>query len=210
MNIGVPGAESSNLAARSNGSDVTYRSPSVFLTNVPRALDIRSGRRARNRSSCSNCSIFFQSPGIGSSSGRSSSIHSRHRFAEPTRSSPSAAYCSNSRMELTISQFASPSHSGNGLSIPSDRGARRSQLNSSASSLPCCRSTPMVSCVAMMSLWRSNRPAEMYPKTAEVTLSVSAGTRCSTGSTLLIFLSSGTNFSSSEPPGQMSIPFLRM
>mmetsp|Transcript_9872 Transcript_9872/g.40460 ORF Transcript_9872/g.40460 Transcript_9872/m.40460 type:complete len:361 (+) Transcript_9872:2195-3277(+) len=210
MNMGVPGAESSKDAARSKGSDVTYRSPRVFLTKVPSALDMRSGRSALNSSSCSNCSIFFQSPGIGSSSGRSSSIHSRQRLAEPTRSSPSAAYCSYSRMELTISQFASPSHSGSGLSMPSDRGARSSQSKSSASNLPCCRRTPMVSCVAMMSLCRSKRPAEMYPNTAEVTLSVSAGTRCSTGSSLPSFLSSGTHCSPSLPPGQMSIPFLRM
>mmetsp|Transcript_48479 Transcript_48479/g.115336 ORF Transcript_48479/g.115336 Transcript_48479/m.115336 type:complete len:268 (-) Transcript_48479:5891-6694(-) len=86
---GVCGVTSPYDLSRLNACDVTYCPPITVRTNDESASDMRSVRSERISTTRSNSGSFFQSPGSGDSSGRSSSNHSRKRLAEPTRSSGS-------------------------------------------------------------------------------------------------------------------------
>mmetsp|Transcript_21858 Transcript_21858/g.35401 ORF Transcript_21858/g.35401 Transcript_21858/m.35401 type:complete len:210 (+) Transcript_21858:2657-3286(+) len=209
MKMGTPGEESLKDSARSNGREETYLGPITDLTNVDRALDMRSGRSARKSRSFSKSSIFFQSPGMGSSSGRSSSIHSRQRFADPTRSSGRLPKPSRSRRDCTHSQLLVPTHSGTGLSTPTTRGPRSNQSNCCVGSLSCFFKIAMVNCEATISLCLSNNPEAMYWNTVALTQSMRASTRFNTGSGASVRSASGTK-DWSVPPGHTSIPFFMM
>mmetsp|Transcript_12554 Transcript_12554/g.15117 ORF Transcript_12554/g.15117 Transcript_12554/m.15117 type:complete len:210 (-) Transcript_12554:11195-11824(-) len=207
--MGVPGAESWKLFARSNGIDCTNWAPITFFTNSVTAFVNLSGRSARNNNSCWNTGSFFQSPGMGSASGLSNSIHSFHLFADPTMSSGKLLYASMSLRACTDAQHESEIQSGNGLSTPSTLGPLKRYENSTAFNSFFCFKIDIVSCVATIILSRSNSPAAMYENEINVVVSINNSTLFASSTTFPSFLSSGT-FVSSGPPGVISIPFFRI
>mmetsp|Transcript_28116 Transcript_28116/g.65585 ORF Transcript_28116/g.65585 Transcript_28116/m.65585 type:complete len:207 (-) Transcript_28116:6486-7106(-) len=155
---GVWGETSLYDFSRLKGCEVMYLAPMIWRTKADSASDMRSVRSARMRRSFSNSGSFFQSPGRPTSSGRSSSNHSRKRLAEPTMSSGSFSKASNSLSAWQVSQAESSSHSLRGLSMPEALGPLMRKSNMSALRSPdrCC--TWKHSWQANTSLWRSKRP----------------------------------------------------
>ena len=90
-NMGTAALASAKLRSRLKGTLRVNLASMTVRTKRAMAEVRRSGRSARKRSSWSKSGMRFQSPGSGSSSGRSSSSHSRQRLALPCRSSGSEA-----------------------------------------------------------------------------------------------------------------------
>mmetsp|Transcript_25448 Transcript_25448/g.58870 ORF Transcript_25448/g.58870 Transcript_25448/m.58870 type:complete len:244 (+) Transcript_25448:1627-2358(+) len=110
--MGTAGAESSNDTLRLNGIASTYLLPIDSRTHSAIASIMRSGRTARTTCSRWKPPSRFHSCGSGIFSGCSDSIHSFHRFHEPSISCGKLAYTEGlaSARYMQDSHAASLSH----------------------------------------------------------------------------------------------------
>mmetsp|Transcript_51299 Transcript_51299/g.123440 ORF Transcript_51299/g.123440 Transcript_51299/m.123440 type:complete len:201 (-) Transcript_51299:1455-2057(-) len=162
--MGVAGDDSSYVPSMSNGSSTTYFSPILSCTNVLSAAVTRSGRSARRMSSFSNGVALPHLPGILVTSGFSLSNQPCQSSESVCMSSPSDStlgICSlSSSSAFTLGHSASGIQSDSGPMLPGSDAVRpsTSAATPSCGSSPARTSTLRHSCVAMVSLSRSNRP----------------------------------------------------
>mmetsp|Transcript_25449 Transcript_25449/g.58880 ORF Transcript_25449/g.58880 Transcript_25449/m.58880 type:complete len:343 (+) Transcript_25449:1627-2655(+) len=162
--MGTAGAESSNDTLRLNGIASTYLLPIDSRTHSAIASIMRSGRTARTTCSRWKPPSRFHSCGSGIFSGCSDSIHSFHRFHEPSTSCGRLAKASCDESATTENHAASSSHTEHGFSRSRFLGALMSKSISSCKSSPELCSTFIVSRQLKMRRWRSKRPRVTYEK----------------------------------------------
>mmetsp|Transcript_20112 Transcript_20112/g.33001 ORF Transcript_20112/g.33001 Transcript_20112/m.33001 type:complete len:224 (+) Transcript_20112:865-1536(+) len=185
-NTAVLAFASSKAFSRSPGCGRTYSSPSTDLTKAVMASGRRSGRRHLMIRRRAKSGTFFHSPGNCSVSGRSSSHHSRHRFAPPSTSDGNCSKASKSLRACNAAQDESEIHSAQGFSSPlplneASGRSRKEICSGSMGSVPEVRwSTSRVSCAAKISLCLSNSPIATAAKILYVTESTKVTARLST------------------------------
>mmetsp|Transcript_3632 Transcript_3632/g.10511 ORF Transcript_3632/g.10511 Transcript_3632/m.10511 type:complete len:322 (-) Transcript_3632:4742-5707(-) len=176
--MGTAGAESSKDTLRSKGIASTYLLPMASRTQMAMASIMRSGRSARTTCRRWKPPRRFHSWGSGIFSGVSDSIHSFHRFQEPSTSEGRPAKVSEAESATTENHAASCSQVAHGFSRSKTLGALMSTSTSSWPSSPWACSTFMVSRLEKMRRWRSKSPRVTNWKAARVTTSERFEMRC--------------------------------